>query len=137
MASYELHSLSDADFEDLVCDLLRVELGLALQPFPKGRDSGIDLLAGARTHGETVVQCKHYCRSTFSKLKSKLMSEEVPKLKKLNPARYILVTSLGLTPHNKEELLAILSPYCSGVDEIYGLDGINALLRKHPAVETA
>jgi hypothetical protein len=137
MAEYTFHSLSDADFEDLACDLLSAELGVTFQPFAKGRDSGIDLLHGVRIHGSTVVQCKHYCRSKYANLKSKLTAEELPKLAKLKPSRFILATSLGLTPQNKTELLALLAPHCKGVNDIYGMDDFNALLRKHPTVETA
>lgn len=136
MAEYTFHSLSDADFEDLACDLLGAELGVTFQPFAKGRDAGIDLLHGARIHSSTLVQCKHYCRSKYANLKSKLTAEELPKLAKLKPSRFILSTSLSLTPLNKEELLALLAPHCKGVNDIYGVDDFNALLRKHPAVET-
>lgn len=137
MAEYTFHSLSDADFEDLACDLLSAELGVTFQPFAKGRDGGLDLLHGARTTGSTVVQCKHYCRSKYANLKSNLRSKELPKLANLSPSRFILATSLSLTPQNKEELLALLAPHCKGVNDIYGMDDFNALLRKHPAVETA
>lgn len=136
MAEYTFHSLSDADFEDLACDLLGAELRVTFQPFAKGRDAGIDLLHGARIHGSTLVQCKHYCRSKYANLKSKLTTEELPKLANLKPSRYILATSLSLTPLNKEELLALLAPHCKGVNDIYGKDDFNALLRKHSAVET-
>ncbi len=136
MAEYTFHSLSDADFEDLACDLLGAELGVTFQPFAKGRDAGIDLLHGARIHGSTLVQCKHYCRSKYANLKAKLTAEELPKLAKLKPSRFILATSLGLTPLNKKELLTILAPHCKGVNDIYGKDDFNALLRKHPGVET-
>lgn len=137
MAQYAFHSLSDADFEDLACDLLEAELSVRFQPFTKGRDSGIDLLHGARIRGSMVVQCKHFCRSKYANLKSTLKGEELPKLATLKPSRYILSTSLGLTPANKDELLTLLSPYCKGVNDIYGADDFNALLRKHPKIETA
>src|SRR5205823_488711 len=88
-------------------------------------------------HGSTVVQSKHYCRSKFANLKSVIAKEEVPKLAELKPSRFILVTSLGLTPKNKEELFDLLTPYCKGVDDIYGQSDLNALLRQHPDVEEA
>src|SRR5882724_11921926 len=137
MSKYTFHSLSDADFEDLVCDLFRASLGAPFQMFTKGRDSGIDLLHGKSSRGGTVVQCKHYCRSKFANLKSKITTEEVSKVANLKPSRFILVTSLGLTPQNKEDLLGVLAPFCKGIDDIYGQDDINALLREHPAIEEA
>jgi hypothetical protein len=33
---------------------------------------------------------------------------------------YILTTSVGLTPANKDELLEILAPYCHEAGDIYG-----------------
>src|SRR5262245_54648298 len=137
MPEYTFHSLSDADFEDLACDLLGASLKIQFQSFAKGRDSGVDLLHGTRVCGNTVVQCKHYCRSKFANLKSKIITEEVPRLARLRPSRFILATSLGLTPQNKEDLLGILAPYSKGVDDIYGQDDFNLLLRRHPAVEEA
>jgi hypothetical protein len=137
MSEYTFHSLSAADFEDLACDLLGAALKITFQSFSKGRDSGVDLLHGARVKGNTVAQCKHYSRSKFADLKHKIANEEVSKIKKLKPSRYILATSLGLTPQNKEELLGILAPFCKGVNDIYGQDDINALLREYPAVEKA
>ncbi|MBC7816361.1 MAG: restriction endonuclease [Planctomycetaceae bacterium] len=136
MPSYTFHSLSDADFEELCRDLLQASLQLRLQSFTKGRDGGIDLLNTSRD-GDTVVQCKHYCRSDFSKLKSKIERGEVPKLKKLQPKRYILCTSIGLTPDNKKTLVEILKPYCRSTDDIFGCDDLNGLLRDYPKVETA
>jgi len=37
MSTYTFHSLSDADFEDLVRDLLQESLKMRFQPFAKGR----------------------------------------------------------------------------------------------------
>lgn len=133
--TYTFDSLSDADFEDLCCDLLSESLQLRFQSFRRGRDSGIDLLQGARLFGNVVVQCKHYRRSTYAQLKHKIEAEELLKIRKIAPSRYILATSLGLTPANKEELRQLLAPFCLGVDDIYGADDINALLRRHDAIE--
>ena len=47
----------------------------------------------------------------------------------------MLVTSVGLTPPNKDELLECLSPYVASSEDIYGRDEVNSLLRKHPSVE--
>jgi hypothetical protein len=136
MAEYTFHSLSDADFEDLSCDLLGAALKTSFQRFTKGPDSGIDLLRGARMKGGIVVQCKHYSGSKFAALKSKLAADELPKIAKLAPRRFILATSLGLTPKNKEELYQILAPHCRGLHDIYGRDDLNSLLREYPKIET-
>ena len=137
MPAHTFHALSDADFEELACDLLGAALRTHFQIFTPGRDSGIDLLQGTRIAKATIVQCKHYWRSGYAKLKSVIQKTELPKIKKLNPKRYILATSVGLTPKNKQELQLILAPYCKGINDIYGLDDINRLLREHPAIEEA
>ncbi len=136
MPEYTFHSLSDADFEELVCDLLGAELGVRFQMFTAGRDFGIDLLHGASTTDATVVQCKHYWRSGYAKLRSAIETTELPKVQRLSPERYILATSARLTPGNKEELLSIVEPYCKSIADIFGLDDLNALLRAHEEVET-
>jgi hypothetical protein len=136
MQTYDFHGLSDADFEDLVCDLLNAALGVRFQMFTAGRDGGIDLLLGAIVSQGVVVQCKHFWRSGFDKLKGTFAKTELPKLAKLKPARYIVATSVPLTPANKQSLLALLSPYCLGLDDIFGRDDLITLLRAHPSVET-
>jgi len=135
MPTYTFQALSDADFEELACDLLGTHLGIVFQTFTSGRDGGIDLLYGARMNRGVVVQCKHYWRSGFAKLKAAIRNE-VPKLLRLKPKRFILATSVGLTPRNKEDLFSLLKPHCRGLQDIYGREDINALLRAHEDVET-
>ncbi len=134
---YTFHSLSDADFEELAGDLISAATDLPLQRFTAGRDSGIDMLFGTRVCDSTVLQCKHYLKSGLYALKRDLKNRELLKIRKLDPKRYILATSVALTPGNKTELFEILKPYCNGIDDIYGADDLNALLREHPDIETA
>ena len=134
MPAYTFHGLSDADFEDLARDLLQAQLGLRLQSFTQGKDDGIDLLNASR-RGDTIVQCKHYWRSGSSALKRSIERDELPKIRKLHPGRYILCTSVGLTPKNKRDLARILKPYCRTTADILGLEDLNGLLRDHPHIE--
>ena len=64
-----------------------------------------------------------------------LATKERSKLETLKPTRYILATSVGLTPSRKDELLGILSPYCLETADILGRDDIKNLLTQHPDVE--
>jgi hypothetical protein len=133
---YDFKMLSDYDFELLTRDLLQKVLQCRLESFKKGRDNGIDLRYSCTNNiNDIVIQCKHYANSTFSNLKSKLLKEEFAKIKLLNPSRYMLVTSLGLTPNQKEELRQYLSPYCKLVSDIIGMDELNGLLRDYPEIE--
>ena len=134
MADYDFRSLSPHDFELLCRDLLQKRLGLTLESFTTGRDSGIDFRY--RANGvNVIVQCKHYADTGFDGLARVLRKKERAKLEALKPTRYILTTSVGLTPANKEELLGILKPYCHEAADIYGRDDVNNLLGEFAEIE--
>lgn len=81
MANYDFRSLSPHDFELLCRDLLQVSLGVKLESFTAGRDSGIDFRR--RTEEENlIVQCKHYVDAGFDALYRIVANKEVKKLKK-------------------------------------------------------
>jgi hypothetical protein len=141
---------SGLDFEFLSKDLLEAEVGIQLENFSEGRDRGIDLrYAPIRGAGravfnlanfgiqqkppELIVQCKRY--SEFSDLKSTLKNKELAKIQKLNPARYILTTSVSLSPQQSEEIKTLLSPFVQSTGDIYGRERLNSLLTKHPEIE--
>lgn len=151
MADYDFTDcLSALDFELLSKDLLEAELGIQLENFSEGRDKGIDLryapvqgagrtvfnlaLVGtAQKPPELIVQCKRY--SSFANLKSELKNKELAKITKLNPARYILTTSVSLSPQQADELKAVLSPFLQSTGEIYGRERLNSILTKHQEIE--
>ena len=81
------------------------------------------------------MQCKHYAGTGYSGLKSKLQTKERANVAKLAPKRYILVTSVDLSPANKTELRAILAPYVQTESDIYGASDIDSLLKRHQNVE--
>jgi len=56
-------------------------------------------------------------------------------MKKLNLSRYILVTSLSLTPLNKESIRKIFSPDLLSLNDIITADDLNNLLALHPHIE--
>ena len=135
MPVYTFQTLSDVDFEELCADLLSTELGIRLQLFTKGRDGGIDLLHGDGIHESLIVQCKHYPGSQFKKLLRDL-KKETDRITKLRPKRYMVATSCGLTPQNKEEIKLALAPHIKSVQDIYGKNDLNLLLGSHPEIET-
>lgn len=134
MVTYNFSRLSPYDFEELVGDLLSACWGERFERFTVGRDGGIDLRC-FKSGMETIIQCKHYPGGRFPQLLNTFKREELPKLRKLNPARYVLVTSVGLTPGNKDELQKCAAPYIHSTTDIIGRDELNALLRTHPKVE--
>src|SRR5690606_1320419 len=136
ISDYTFSTLNDKDFEELARDLLNAELGLALQNCKSGRDGGIDLrFSAVDNNSAIVVQAKHYINSRYSQLKSKLKSKELPKVRELQPDRYILVTSVPLSPQYKDELWEILSPYILTSNDIFGNEDLNALLQKFGEIE--
>src|SRR6266508_1211911 len=93
MPRYDFKSLSSQDFEELIRDLLQAEWNVSLEAFRTGRDGGIDLRYAPADGGTTVIQCKHYAASGFSKLLAHLHNSERPKIARLGPSRYIVATS--------------------------------------------
>lgn len=135
MANYDFKNLSPWEFEQLARDLLKAELGLDFELFKSGRDQGIDLRYSRQMKGQIVAQCKHYANSNFSNLKSDIKNKELEKIKKLSPDRYILITSLGLTPGNKEELSEILGGYLKSYSDIVTKETLNSWINDHKEVE--
>ncbi|MCP9796807.1 GTP-binding protein [Cyanobium sp. Lug-B] len=133
MKTYTFEELTDIEFQDLVNDLLAKKLGCAIERFKPGRDGGIDgRLSWAKGIG--VIQTKHYRGSGISKLISKIKSSECEKAKTLQTSRYFFVTSLGLSPLNKNKIIAAFSGVPLESRDILGSDEVNALLREFPDV---
>lgn len=151
MADYDFtNCLSALDFELLSKDLLEAELDIQLENFREGRDKGIDLrYASVRGSGNNIfslmsletsiklakliVQCKRY--SNFASLKSELKNNELSKISKLKPDRYILTTSVSLTPQQSDEIMLILTPFVISTGDIYGRERLNSILSKHQEIE--
>ena len=131
--SYDFHQLSPYEFELLTRDLLQEEWGLTLESFKSGKDGGIDFRY-ARMEADTIVQCKHYLKSGPNKLRSSMKSER-GKVHRLNPSRYVLVTSVPLSPANKEEISRIVDQSILASADVIGSDDLNNLIGKHPTVE--
>ena len=139
MSDYTFLQLSSDEFESLVCDLLSVEYALPapLQRFAPGPDGGVDgLFSTAGNRNATVVQCKRIAR--WSDL-LKTLKTEATTVHQMRPApdRYVLATSVQLTPKNKDEIMRLLGPPgpLQSLQDILGQDDLNTLLGKHPAVE--
>jgi len=132
MPNYDFKQLSPHDFEQLTRDLIQARDGIILESFKSGRDLGIDFRHSHAT-GNVIVQCKHYAGTGLSGLMSSLKQESV-KAAKLKATRYILITSVGLTPSNKAEI-QILFGTMLVTGDILGTDDLNNLLGLYSAVE--
>jgi hypothetical protein len=90
-------------------------------------------LAGTET---AIVQCKRYAPHRFEEL-HRIVKKEKKKLDLIKPQRYVLVTSVGLSPTNKDKLIKTLEPWCKSTADIYGPSELNGLLRENPDIERA
>ena len=134
MTNYDFLTLDDKEFEQLVLRLLGAQEGVMYERFKPGRDGGIDGRYFT-SNGETIVQCKHWARSGLPALVHALRKDELPKVRNQKPKRYILVTSLPLSPTNKEQIRAIFDPYIQCDSDVVGSEALNDMLALHPAIE--
>jgi energy-coupling factor transporter ATP-binding protein EcfA2 len=130
---YDFRTLSPLGFEELVRDLLQEELSLRFESFGPGRDLGVDFRF-ATASGRAIVQVKHYADSGTDALIRAARLED-GKVRKLKPARYILATSLALSPHLKAKLRAAMPSAPLVEEDIFGRTNLNNLLGRHPGVE--
>ncbi|MFQ4134932.1 restriction endonuclease [Nodosilinea sp. PGN35] len=136
MLNYNFESISSYEFECLSRDLLQIKLGIHLESFKSGRDRGIDLRHISDKSNSLIIQAKHYAGSGVQKLKRDLEKIELSKVKKLKPNRYIISTSVGLSPKDKDDILEIFSPYCASCGDIYGKEDLNNLLGQNSEIES-
>lgn len=147
MTKFDFSTLNAFDFEELVCDLLNAEeqknkSNIKYQGFPNGPDMGVDLIHSTQNHlYRIIVQIKHFDQNNLSQLKHSLFKKrslsDLQKVKKLNPMRYKLVTSMGLSLKTKMEIKNNFEPYIQSISDIIDRTDLNALLREHPKIVKA
>ena len=127
--TYSFASLSPADFEDLARDVVGRAAGCRFEAFGPGPDGGIDG-RHAKSGATIILQAKHYRLSGFSAL-AREMRRERTGINALSVDRYILVTSVSLTPPNKRALAEIIGAVLKTSEDIIGFEDLNSLLRQH------
>lgn len=132
---YDFMTLSPTDFESLVGDLLSKCWGLRLESFKAGKDSGIDLRHSLSLDGtgDVIVQCKRYAPQKFSDLMRNLEKERA-NLQTLQPSRYVVVTTVALSPANKQSITDLLAPWVKSMADVIGPGELNQFLRTFPEV---
>jgi hypothetical protein len=137
MPRYDFAELTDYDFESLVGDLLGAELNVRFELFTPGADQGIDLrhFGTRKNKPKTIAQAKRWAANSWPSLSNHLKKVEKPKLDRLQPSRYILATSVQLTPNRKQTLVKLLQPWLRSPADVFGRDDLMVLLRRHPDVE--
>ncbi len=132
---YDFSQLNDKEFEALVADLLSAHFDNRIERFKPGKDGGVDGRFFSDQSDEIILQCKHYLKTGYSGLISKLKSEEAKKVIKLSPEKYIFATSLQLSRENKKEITEIFSPFLKRDDDVFGQEDLNDILSKNPKIE--
>jgi len=132
MTNYDFLILSPYEFEIFCRDILQKHLALFIESFTTGRDGGIDLRYCTDKNKTVIIQAKRFqdYKSLYPKLK-----EEVAKVTSLKPSKYIIATSVGLTPLNKTEILNLFQPFLKSTVDIFGKDDLNNLLAQHKDIE--
>lgn len=126
MRKYDFNERLDwKSFQTLACEIVQHREQIHFQTFREGKDKGID---GLWFCGEEhiVLQAKRY--RNFTDLYRVLKDEELPKVQKLNPKRYILVVSLSLSEEEAEKIYGLFSGYITRSDDLLDRDALNRYL---------
>lgn len=132
MNNYDFLILSPNEFENLTRDLLQKKLGVFIESFKAGKDGGIDLRCAKDKTKNIIIQAKRYDR--ISNLISNL-KKEVKKVNDLNPDRYIISTTVSLSPDNKTDILNLFKPYILTTEDILGKGDLNNLISTNKDIE--
>ncbi len=140
MIDYDFSTLNDKEFENLSIDLISKDRDKRFERFKAGKDGGIDGRFYLDDGSQEIIQCKHYLKTGFSGLINSLNKKdnginEIDKVKKLKPTKYIFVTSLPLSVENKKTIKKLFDPYIKNDSDIYGQEDLNQTLGNHPDIE--
>ena len=135
MTEYDFRTLNDKEFEVLAIDLLSRRDGRKYERFKPGKDGGVDGRFFRADGSEVVLQCKHWPTSPLAALKKNIEEKELPKIRALQPARYVLVVSHPLSRNDKSQISSLLAPYVKSEADVLGREDLNDLLSCYPETE--
>lgn len=118
--------LNDVEFEELCKDVMEKKLKEKLRTFARGKDKGIDIRNDNNT---TVIQVKHYIKSTYSNLKTNLR-KELKKVEQINPKQYYVCISKELNPMQLDEIYEMFKKYMKDSSNIITIKEIDNFLQK-------
>lgn len=130
----DFSALSPSEFEALSADLIGRALGIRFEQFGEGADGGIDGRHAPHADGVTILQAKRYEKTAITALKREMYGERA-KIDRLGPNRYVLSTSVAMTPQRKRDLMEICGPTLRSSMDIFGREDLEALLRTYPDIE--
>lgn len=129
MPNYDFHALLEPlEFQELVCDIIQCRENIKLDTYKEGRDWGID---GFYTNENqtTIVQVKRYKPDSYKRLYYDLKNNELPKVQKLKPNRYILAISMDFNHKEKAEIQALFEGYIIDEKDILSNKNLNNYLK--------
>lgn len=126
MTNYNFNKLLDSkSFELLGKDILEIRENLKFEVFSDGIDQGIDIRY--EDNEKLIVgQVKRY--KEFNSLYNDLKNKEIKKVEKLNPDRYIIITSVELNPSRKSKIKELFAKYIISSTDIIGEAELNDYL---------
>lgn len=133
MPDYDFHQLSPYDLELLARDLLQAHWGVTIESFKTGKDGGIDLRYAVGS-GKIIVQVKHFLKTGLTGLMREIKKES-QKVQRLQPTRYVLVTSVSLSAVNKDAIVTLIGSDMLKSSDVLGQEDLNNLLGQHSEIE--
>ncbi|MDR7250043.1 nSTAND3 domain-containing NTPase [Bacillus pumilus] len=127
MSNYDFHALlQPLEFEMLVCDVVSQREKVPFRTFKEGQDQGID---GFYTDGKTkiIIQVKRYGQQFFKPL-MKSLKQDLQKIRKLKPDRYILGVSMELTRQQAKDIVELFKEFNVTEHDILDRVQLNTLL---------
>ncbi|HEY4786832.1 MAG TPA: hypothetical protein VIH57_12325, partial [Bacteroidales bacterium] len=130
MSNFDFHNtLSPDDFERLIRSILEVrDKPLKFRTFKRGRDEGIDIEC-TNSSDKIIGQAKLY-QQNYPQLKASLLKEAI-KVQKLKPQRYILATSVSLSPKNLDEIMNLFNGFIKTKEDVLDREQINKYLEQN------
>lgn len=128
MPSYNFYDVfSPIDFERFSRDIIQEREGIPFELTKIGKDKGVDFKHKTKER-YIVGQAKNY--KHYKDFVRVLKHDELKKVKRLKPDRYIITTSLSLSNTEINEILEIFNGYILSKKDILGKDELNELLHQ-------
>lgn len=125
------NNLSPERFQDLAIDIIEKREEITFEVFAKERDQGIDA-RGTKANKIVIMQAKR--NNEYYNLR-KTLKKEAEKIKKINPDRYILITTIKMTPGRKEEIKQYFKSYIQDDIDIIGKEDIDNFISNNKNIE--
>ncbi|MCW3101854.1 MAG: hypothetical protein JWO09_294 [Bacteroidetes bacterium] len=127
MPNFDFHSnLSSIEFERLIRDMLREKFkGFEFRTYKSGKDSGIDIKS---ISGSQKILCQAKLYQNNYPILRRALKDELKKVKRIKPDRYIIATSCSLTNQNIAEILDLFNEIKLQEEDVWDRERLNHLL---------